>query len=75
MNLLNILTFIAAGAIGAIIGLVIEYFIDVSIVKSLQDENRRLRLENSQLRKEVKHEVIEIVDNRVGRDIDFSQRW
>ena len=75
MNLLNILTFIAAVAIGAIIGLVIEYFIDVSIVKSLQDENRRLRLENSQLRKEVKHEVIEIVDNRVGRDIDYSQRW
>lgn len=75
MNLLNILTFIAAVAIGAIIGLVIEYFIDVSIVKSLQDENRRLRLENSQLRREVKHEVIEIVDNTVGRDIDFSQRW
>ena len=75
MNLLNILTFIAAVAIGAIIGLVIEYFIDVSIVKSLQDENRRLRLENSQLRKEVKHEVIEIVDNTVGRDIDYSQRW
>lgn len=75
MNLLNILTFIEAVAIGAIIGLVIEYFIDVSIVKSLQDENRRLRLENSQLRKEVKHEVIEIVDNTVGRNIDFSQRW
>ena len=55
--------------------MVIEYFIDLGIVRDLQDENRRLRLENSQLRKEVKHEVIEIVDNTVGRNIDFSQRW
>lgn len=71
------MTFIAAGAIGAIIGLVIEYFIDVSIVKSLQDENRRLRLENSQLRKEVKHEVIKIHDKRLdwADGLDFSKDW
>jgi len=66
---------LAALSVGAIIGLVIEYFIDLGIVRDLQNENRRLRLENSQLRKEVKHEVIEIVDNTIGRDIDFSQRW
>jgi len=66
---------LATLSVGAIIGLVIEYFIDLGIVRDLQDENRRLRLENSQLRKEVKHEVIEIVDNTVGRNIDFSQRW
>ena len=58
-------------SVGAIIGLVIEYFIDFKIVRDIQEENRRLRLENSQLKREVKHEVIEIVDNR-KKSNDFT---
>lgn len=61
----------AALSIGAIIGLVIEYFIDLGIVRDLQNENRRLRLENAQLKKEVKIERIEIVDNRT-KSSDFT---
>ena len=61
----------AALSVGAIIGLVIEYFIDFKIVRDIQEENRRLRLENSQLKREVKHEVIEIVDNRTKSN-DFT---
>ena len=71
MNLLNILYCLAALSVGAIIGLVIEYFIDFKIVREIQEENRRLRLENSQLKREVKHEVIEIVDNRT-KSSDFT---
>ena len=58
-------------AVGTIIGLVIEYFIDLGIVRDLQNENRRLRLENAQLQKEVKVERIEIVDNRT-KSSDFK---
>ena len=71
MNLLNILYCLAVLSVGAIIGLVIEYFIDFKIVRDIQEENRRLRLENSQLKREVKHEVIEIVDNR-KKSNDFT---
>lgn len=58
-------------AVGTIIGLVIEYFIDLGIVRDLQAENRKLRLENAQLQKEVKVERIEIVDNRT-KSSDFK---
>lgn len=71
MNLLNILYCLATLSVGAIIGLVIEYFIDLGIVRDLQNENRRLHLENSQLKKEVKIERIEIVDNR-KKSSDFT---
>ena len=71
MNLLNILYCLAALSVGAIIGLVIEYFIDLGIVRDLQSDNRRLRLENAQLQKEVKIERIEIVDNRT-KSSDFT---
>ena len=71
MNLLNILYCIASMAVGTIIGLVIEYFIDLGIVRDLQAENRKLRLENAQLQKEIKVERIEIVDNRT-KSSDFK---
>ena len=71
MNLLNIFYCIGSLAIGAIIGLVIEYMIDLGIVRDLQNENRKLRLENAQLQKEVKVERIEIVDNRT-KSSDFK---
>ena len=66
MNLLEIIYMVGAAAIGLIIGMVIEYVIDFQIVRDIQTENRKLRLENEQLKQEVKHEVIEIVDNRTA---------
>ena len=80
MNLLEIIYMIGAAAIGLIIGLVIEYVIDFQIVRDIQTENRKLRLENEQLKQEAKKagvpiEIIEIVDNRVGADVDYSQNW
>ena len=66
MNLLEIIYMVGAAAIGLIIGMVIEYVIDFQIVRDIQTENRKLRLENEQLKQEVKHEIIEIVDNRTA---------
>lgn len=80
MNLLEIIYMVGAAAFGVILGLVIEYCIDVQIVRDLQTENRKLKLENEQLKQEARRqgkpiEVIEIVDNRIGADVDYSQNW
>ena len=47
---------------GFLIGMIVELFIDAETVRDLQDHDRKLRLENAQLRNEIKHEVIEIND-------------
>lgn len=57
---------IGAFAIGALIGMIIELFIDAGTIKELQARNDKLALENEQLRQEAKREVIEIVDKRTG---------
>ena len=80
MNLLEIIYMVGAAAIGLIIGMVIEYVIDFQIVRDIQTENRKLKLENEQLKQEARKagvpvEIIEIVDNRVGADVDYSQNW
>ena len=55
--------------------MIVELVIDTSTIRELQDHNRKLTLENEQLRREAPLEVIEIVDSTVGKDVDFSQRW
>ena len=62
-------------AVGLLIGMIIELILDNQTIMELKDQNRKLTLENEQLRQEAKHEVIEIVDSTVGKDVDFSQRW
>ena len=66
MNLLEIIFSVGALAIGLIMGMVIELMIDAETIRDLQDHNRKLRLENEQLKREP--EVIEIFDNRSDSD-------
>lgn len=66
MNLLEIIYYIGVGAVCLIAGMVVEMFIDNKAIMELQEDNRKLRLENEQLKKEAKHEIIEIVDNRTA---------
>lgn len=66
MNLLEIIYYLGVGAVCLIVGMVVEMFIDNKVIVDLQEDNRKLRLENEQLRQEAKHEVIEIVDNRTA---------
>jgi regulator of replication initiation timing len=60
------------GVVGALIGMIVELIVDNKTITDLQDKNRKLKLENEQLRRAAKHEVIEIVDNRVDKDIKFG---
>ena len=62
-------------AVGLLIGMIIELILDNQTIMELKEQNRKLRLENIQLRQEAKHEVIEIVDNRTTDEVDYSQNW
>jgi hypothetical protein len=77
MNLLEIIYMAGIAAIFLIIGMVVEYFIDAQIIRETHQENQKLKLENEQLKQIKENPVLitEIVDNRVGADVDYSQNW
>ena len=64
MNLLEVLYILGAGAVGFLVGIIVELCIDTDNIRDLQEKNHKLELENEALRKKAKHEVIEIIDNR-----------
>lgn len=72
MNGLQIIFMVFTGVVGALIGMIVELIVDNKIITDLQEQNRKLTLENAQLRREVKHEVIEIVDNRTTDEVKFG---
>ena len=60
MNGLTIIYIIGAGAVGLIVGMIVEMIIDSEAIRELQDNNRKLKLELEQSKKEP--EIIEIHD-------------
>ena len=74
MNFLHLIYAIGIFFVGSIVGVVIEYFVDIDILKDIQNENRKLRLENEQLKnKEPVVERLEIVDSRKKpNDFEFG---
>lgn len=68
----EIVLMVFVGAVGSLIGMIVELMVDNKIITDLQDRNRKLKLENEQLRRAAKHEVIEIVDNRVPDEVKFG---
>lgn len=60
------------GVVGALIGMIVELIVDNKTITDLQDKNRKLKLENEQLHRAAKHEVIEIVDNRTTDEVKFG---
>ena len=72
MNGLEIISTVLVGVIGALIGMIVELIIDNNTIEDLRERNHKLRLENEQLRREAKREVIEIVDNTVAKDVKFG---
>lgn len=83
MSLLEFIYMAGIAAIFLIIGMVIEYFIDAQIIRETHQENVLLKLkleteQNKQALTEQKDNpvfITEIVDNRVGADVDYSQEW
>lgn len=70
MNALTLIYMAAALAIGFMFGIIVELMFDTQTIRELQTKNRKLTLENVQLRREElrreeKHEVIEILDKTV----------
>ena len=68
MNGLTVIYIIGAIALGVLIGMIVELILDNQTIMELREKNRKLTMENIQLRREAKHEVIEIVDNRTKED-------
>ena len=73
MNLLTIILMLGVCAVGFIAGMIVEMTIDAQTIRELRQHIHKLKLENIQLC--AKPETIEIVDNTVGKNIDFSQEW
>lgn len=72
MNGLQIIFMIFTGVVGALIGMIVELIVDNKTITDLQDKNRKLKLENEKLRRAAKHEVIEIIDNRIPDEVKFG---
>lgn len=72
MNGLQIIFMVFTGVVGVLIGMIVELIVDSKTITDLQDKNRKLKLENEQLRRAAKHEVIEIVDNRTTDEVKFG---
>ena len=68
MNGLTVIYIIGAIALGVLIGMIVELILDNQTIMELREKNRKLTMENIQLRREAKHEVIEIIDNRTKED-------
>ena len=78
MNFLHLIYAIGIFFIGSIVGVVIEYFVDVDILKDIQNENRTLRLKLEDAEK-VDHleivERVEIAEPKDTKGLDFTQEW
>lgn len=74
MTALTVIYSIGALALGFLLGMVLQVFIDSDQIRRLIKRNDRLKLENEALMNG-KTEVIEIVDKRQPEEVDFSQKW
>lgn len=67
---------IAALIVGLFMGVVLEYFIDVGIIRDLQNENKALRMKLAEAKKsrKVEHiQTVEIVDRRASNPDNLFQ--
>ena len=87
MNVYLILAVILVGLLSAIIGMVVQSFIDndeyrvlESAYLTLKKKNEQLETENTLLVGEIKPERVEVIHRHViesnsANDVDFSQNW
>ena len=72
MNGIEVIYMVLVGVIGVMIGMIVELIVDNHTIEDLREMNHKLRLENEQLKRASKTEVIEIVDNTVAKDVKFG---
>ena len=69
MTFSMIIFLISMFTVGLFMGVAIEYFIDVGLMREMQNENRTLRMKLAEARKtrKVEHvQTLEIIDNRTS---------
>ena len=71
MNGIEVIYMVLVGVIGVMIGMIVELIVDNHTIENLRERNHKLKLENEQLKRASKTEVIEIVDNTVAKDVKF----
>ena len=87
MNVYLVLSFMLVGVLSAIIGMVVQSFIDndeyrilESAYLTLKKKNEQLETENTLLVGEIRPERVEVIHRHViesnsASDVDFSQKW
>lgn len=87
MNVYLVLSVILVGLISAIIGMVVQSFIDhdeyrvlESAYMTLKKKNEQLETENTLLVGEIPTERVEVIhkhviENNTASDVDYSQNW
>ena len=61
-----------AAAVGFLFGVIVELCIDTDNIRDLQEKNRKLKLENMQLRDREPVKVVKIIDDTVAKDVNFG---
>ena len=87
MDVYLVLSFMLVGVLSAIIGMVVQAFIDHGEYRALETayisvkkKNEQLETENTLLVGEIKPERVEVIHRHViesnsASDVDFSQKW
>lgn len=87
MDVYLVLSFMLVGLLSAIIGMVVQAFIDndeyrvlESAYLTLKKKNEQLETENTLLTGEIPTERVEVIhrhviENNTASDVDYSQNW
>ena len=87
MDVYLVLSFMLVGVLSAIIGMVVQAFIDHGEYRALETayisikkKNEQLETENTLLIDQVNPTVVEVIhkhviENNTASDVDFSQKW
>lgn len=59
-------------AVGFLFGVIVELCIDSKTIMDLQEKNRKLTLENMQLKDRKPVKIVKIIDDTVARDVNFG---
>lgn len=59
-------------AVGFLFGVIVELCIDSKTIMDLQEKNRKLTLENMQLKDREPVKIVKIIDDTVARDVNFG---
>ena len=72
MNILTIIYMVGTMAVGFLFGVIVELCIDSKTIMDLQEKNRKLTLENMQLKDREPVKIVKIIDDTVARDVNFG---